>query len=119
MARQEFSRKTMAEAFKRCGGHCEKCSAKLGPGNREYDHIVPCELGGDASLDNCQVLCRNCHGSKTAKQDVPAIRKSDRVRDKHNGAFRRSSRGFRKAPRQSKATSPIQPKFDGDILARR
>lgn len=95
MARHEFSRKTLAEAFKRANGHCEKCTAKLGPGNTEYDHIVPCELGGEATLDNCQVLCRSCHALKTGKQDVPAIRKSDRQRDKFNGAFKRKSKGFR------------------------
>lgn len=107
MARQEFSRKTKAQAFERAQGHCELCGLKLQTGRIEYDHIVPCELSGDNSLGNCQCICTACHSAKTGQQDVPAIRKSDRQRDKHNGAFRKSSRGFRKAPPQRSASRPL------------
>jgi hypothetical protein len=44
------------------------------------------------------VLCKTCHGAKTAKQDVPAIAKSKRVRNKHINATdkRRGFRGWRR-----------------------
>jgi 5-methylcytosine-specific restriction protein A len=47
----------------------------------EFDHRIPCAEGGDNSLENCDVLCRNCHGAKT-KKDVPRIAKGKRIRDK-------------------------------------
>ena len=101
MPRIEFSRKIKGEAFLRCDGKCEKCSAKLKVGEGDFDHILPCEFGGEATLDNCQVLCIPCHrgpGGKTA-DDIRAIRKSDRIRDKHRGTFpatrnKIKSRGF-------------------------
>jgi 5-methylcytosine-specific restriction endonuclease McrA len=76
--RTEFNAKTKMQAFTRCGGHCEECSAKLFTGNIEYDHLIPCEMGGDASLANCSVKCRSCHKLKTTADDVPAIAKAKR-----------------------------------------
>lgn len=109
MSRREFSRKTRAQAFTRCGGRCEKCSAHLKVGEGEYDHILEAALGGDNSLDNCQVLCVPCHREKT-RTGVRAIRKSDRMRDKHSGAFKRTRRlrgqGFTKAPPQNSTRYP-------------
>lgn len=106
--RKEFTRKVKSMAFERSGGRCEVCTAKLSPSKFEYDHVVPCALGGSNDLSNCRVTCSNCHGEKTFKTDIPMIRKSDRVRDKHNGAFRKSSRGFRKAPPQRSASRKIE-----------
>lgn len=81
--RTEFPSKVRVEAFRRCGGLCEKCTAKLSVGKFHYDHIIPDAFGGEPILSNCQVLCVNCHGEKTAKVDVPAYAKSNRVRSKH------------------------------------
>ena len=94
--RREFTRKTRAQAFERCGGCCEECGAKLKVGEGEYDHRIPCAMGGEATLDNCQVLCRVCHrapGAKTA-QDVANISKAKRREHKHLGIKRTKSRGF-------------------------
>lgn len=88
MPRSEFSRKVMKAAWERCSGRCEKCTAKLFPRKYAYDHIQPDQMGGEPTLDNCQVLCTNCHSEKTFKVDIPTIRKSDRQRDKHIGAMR-------------------------------
>jgi 5-methylcytosine-specific restriction protein A len=85
--RAEFSRKTKAAAFMRSGGGCERCSAKLFAGNVEYDHQLPCALGGDNSLENCLVLCRACHRTVKTPDDVRRIRKSDRQRDRAIGAL--------------------------------
>lgn len=75
--RVEFAAKVKAEAFQRANGHCEKCTAKLYPGKYEYDHEIPCALGGDASVSNCVVKCKNCHRVKT-RSDVAVIAKAKR-----------------------------------------
>lgn len=101
--RREFSKKTRAEAFLRCGGKCEACHAVLKTGEAEFDHVIPCALGGEATLENCQVLCRTCHrgaGAKTA-DDQARISKAKRQYLKHNGLWPQSkaklqSRGFGK-----------------------
>jgi 5-methylcytosine-specific restriction enzyme A len=97
MNRQEFSAKIKVAAFERSGGHCEICTRKLATGDINYDHIIPCESGGNASLDNCQVLCRSCHRTKTDREDRPTIAKSRRVRRNHLGVRKQSKfRGWRK-----------------------
>ena len=35
----------------------------------EVDHIIPKRLGGSNKLSNLQSLCKNCHSTKTAKED--------------------------------------------------
>lgn len=85
LMRQEFSKHTKALAFQRAKGKCEGCGFILRPGKFHYDHIKACEFGGQATLDNCKVLCIECHGEKTSKQDVPAIAKSNRIRARAAG----------------------------------
>ncbi len=103
MTRREFPAKVKATAFELAGGRCEHCTRKLGPGDVHYDHRTPDANGGEPVLNNCSVLCRSCHGSKTAHRDIPAIAKGKRIRQKHIGARRPSSfRGWRK--------------FDGQIV---
>lgn len=112
MSRREFPKIVTLKAWERSGGHCEKCTAKLMPGRFQYDHIVPDALGGEPTLDNCQVLCSACHGEKTAGRDVPAVAKSNRVRAKFLGLAspkrRLSGPGFRKAEPQHSATRPLK-----------
>src|SRR5215469_6266573 len=88
--REEFSKATKLQAWVRCKGHCEQCSAKLYPGKYEFHHIGECTFGGDADLSNCLVLCRNCHGGVTADRSV-VIAKSNRQRAKHLGLRRKRS----------------------------
>lgn len=85
MKRQEFSTRVRDEAYQRCGGKCESCGADLAPGRYQFDHIVPAGLGGAATLENCAVLCRNCHSNKTHNVDRPRMAKADRGRKKHLG----------------------------------
>lgn len=98
--RREFSKATKLEAWQRSGGNCETCSLPI-RGRPEYDHITPCGLGGDNSLENCAVLCRQCHAIKTHEPDGDRSKmsKADRVRLKHLGIIRPKgtikSRGFR------------------------
>lgn len=118
MSRQEFSRKTKRDAFMRAGGHCEgtlpngsRCGCKLTVGKMTYDHRIPDWMGGEPTLENCQVLCSPCDKAKTA-QDAADRAKAKRREDSHRG-IKESPRqqirsaGFRKADRRHPATSPV------------
>jgi 5-methylcytosine-specific restriction protein A len=111
--RTEFSSKVRVAAFQRSGGFCEKCTAKLWPGKFAYDHIIPDQFGGEATLENCAVLCTNCHGEKTAKADIPAIAKSTRVRALHLGAKTKHSR-----PMPGSRASGLKKHMDGSVSRR-
>lgn len=87
--RLEFSRTVKRDALKRSKWFCEKCTAKLSTGKFEFDHIQPANDGGEATLENCRVLCVNCHKGVT-KVYVRELRKAERIRDKHSGALCRS-----------------------------
>lgn len=110
--REEFDQRTKDKAWFRAEGNCRSCKVKIAPGHEEYDHILPTALGGKATLANCQVLCRACHGVKTAKEDVPRIRKADRQRRYHNGTKAEPTKkiegaGFTPAKPQNKASKPL------------
>lgn len=95
--RQEFSANTKLLARRRCGGMCENCGIQIRPGNGpEYDHIVESFYGGGNDLENCQVLCRNCHGAKTSSR-APEMAKSRRL-EKAAAGVRKSKRPMRKPP---------------------
>ncbi|HWD14187.1 MAG TPA: HNH endonuclease signature motif containing protein [Pseudochrobactrum sp.] len=97
--RIEFTRKIKAQIITRANGKCEKCSAILKAGEGEVDHILPCALGGEATVANGRLLCRVCHVEKTA-DDIRRVRKSDRQRDKASGALRtKSALAGRKQPK--------------------
>jgi 5-methylcytosine-specific restriction protein A len=108
-ARREFSRKTRAEVHLRAGGCCEACGAKLKVGEGEYDHILPNELGGEPTADNCRLICMVCHKAKTA-EDIRRIRKADRQRDRHSGALKPSSR-----PVLGSRASGVRKRMDGSV----
>lgn len=78
--RREFSNKVKLAAWQRCGGRCEVpwCNAKLHPGRFIYDHRNPDYFGGEPTLENCQVICRECNREKTNK-DARDIAKSRRI----------------------------------------
>jgi len=96
MSRSEFSAKVKSDAWKRCGGKCEGCTAKLFPGKFDYDHRKADGLGGEPTLENCQVLCKSCHHEKTVKEDRPIMDKADNIREKHFGI--KTKTGFRRPP---------------------
>jgi 5-methylcytosine-specific restriction protein A len=112
-SRTEFKATIKLGAFQRAKGCCEQCKSgvKLLTGDIFYDHRIPDAMGGEATLDNCQVLCRSHHDAKTRKADVPAIAKVKRIERKRIGIRKPSklqSRGFSKAPAQRSATRPIE-----------
>lgn len=129
--RHEFSKATKREALKRSGGHCEavgevyglepgqRCGAKLGAG-LEFDHYpVPATDRDSDTLDNCVSCCKACHRFKTSRYDVPMQAKGRRIRDREAGIRANpqlQGPGFRKSPKQQRASTPLAPKFEGDIL---
>lgn len=94
--RRPFPAKVMLAAFERAKDHCEGCGAPLRTGRFHYDHILPDAMGGEPTLENCQVLCTACHGIKTRTGDIPRIAKTKRIRAKHLGIKRQ--RGWWKPP---------------------
>ena len=48
---------------------CKKCSIKL-PAWFEVDHVVRLEHGGGNDVQNLEALCRECHGKKTAMENM-------------------------------------------------
>lgn len=116
----EFTGKIKDAAAKRADGKCEKCGLPFNGRRPEYDHILPAALGGKPELANCMVLCEPCHKAKTAKEDVPRIRKADRQRRAANGSkaeprVKLQSKGFAtsaKTPRIQKQSLPPRPLFE-------
>jgi hypothetical protein len=50
--------------WQRDGGQCVQCGL---PEDLEFDHVIPWSLGGADSVENLQLLCRSCNGSKGAR----------------------------------------------------
>jgi hypothetical protein len=48
---------------------CKKCNNLLDE-TYEIDHIIALEDNGSNNLKNLQALCRNCHGKKTARNNI-------------------------------------------------
>lgn len=48
---------------------CRECTKKL-PAWYEVDHKVRLEYGGTNHVDNLVALCRDCHGRKTASENL-------------------------------------------------
>ena len=101
--RKAFTQPVKAAVLQRSNGMCEA------PGctnvGRDFDHIKPVAIGGDNSLDNCQLLCRPCNAAKgvteaqdAAKADRQGGRSGQyarRTRAKAEGRYKPiSGRGF-------------------------
>ena len=48
---------------------CKHCQKKL-PAWFEVDHVMKLEYGGSNNVDNLEALCRDCHGKKTALENL-------------------------------------------------
>jgi hypothetical protein len=49
--------------------HCKHCKKQL-PAWFEVDHVIKLEYGGSNDIDNLEALCRECHGKKTAMENL-------------------------------------------------
>lgn len=108
--------------FEREGGKCHLSGRKIRPGDLwDLDHKIALINGGEHRESNLFPALRDKHRQKT-REDVRQKSEAARVKSKHLGIRKPpsfQSRGFEKRPKQSKASSPIPPKFPGDILARK
>jgi hypothetical protein len=115
--RIEFSRATRVAALKRCTDEqgvprCETCHLALKANGYAFDHVIPDQLGGQATFRNCAVLCTACHTAKTGTVDVPAIAKAKRREARHLGVAtpprsKIQGPGFVKAEPQHRASRPL------------
>ena len=48
---------------------CKHCSKQL-PAWFEVDHVTKLEYGGSNNIENLEALCRDCHGKKTAMENL-------------------------------------------------
>ena len=48
---------------------CKQCKKQL-PAWFEVDHVIKLEYGGSNNIDNLEALCRDCHGRKTACENL-------------------------------------------------
>lgn len=88
MTRAEFPVKVRKAAYERSGGKCECCGRPFGKHPKErphYDHVLPDFLGGKPTLENCEVLRRDCHEAKTARDDTPKFAKVRREDKRRKG----------------------------------
>jgi 5-methylcytosine-specific restriction endonuclease McrA len=107
----EFSAKTKQQAAERAKGHCERCTAPLREGHYRYDHDIPIALGGESTLENCVVACKNCDDTKTYQHDLPRIAKAERNSRKSHGIKKRSRfPGSRDSPWRKKISGKIVPR---------
>jgi len=60
--RPEFPSDIKKKIIARSGNRCERCDIDFDEGfTGEFHHIIPAVFGGDNSINNCSLLCRNCH----------------------------------------------------------
>jgi len=58
MRENDFSSITKKQALKRANYRCERCWSEI---DLECHHRLSLQLGGQSNLENCIVLCHNCH----------------------------------------------------------
>lgn len=109
---RNFSRPVKRAAYARSHGRCENPSCGIalpaGWGGIRYDHIVNWAISRDSSLENCQVLCADCHLWKTAQHDTPVAAKCQRIEDERIG-IKRPGKKFRR---------DLTKKFNGQVVPR-
>lgn len=112
--KDEFSKDTKAKAFARAKGHCEcGCGMKIIAGDGpEYDHRIEVALGGDNSLENCVVLRKRCHRSKTSSH-AGTLAKVKRTAEKNAGLRKPKGR-----PLPGTKASGWKKRFDGSTVRR-
>lgn len=88
--RKEFSRRTKLQAVDRCrenGGLCE-CGCGLPIDwvkGCEFNHEIPAEHDGPNTLENCQVVRKDCH-KKITRAQAKQFAKDRKIRARATGA---------------------------------
>lgn len=86
----------------------------------DCDHIVPLIDGGENRESNLQLMLAEHHVEKTKVENSQrAHARRHQAKAFTRPASKIRSPGFAKAQPQRKATSPVEGKFEGDIMRRR
>jgi 5-methylcytosine-specific restriction endonuclease McrA len=70
-SKRSVSQRMKKEVGARAGWKCEVCRDTVNA-NFEVDHRVPLFKAGDNSFENLQLLCPDCHRTKTAEDATDA-----------------------------------------------
>lgn len=120
--RKKISKKEAARLFLLHNGMCANCGLQIKSGERWFiEHVDALVLGGAETDDNRRPAhLTKCKAKKDAA-DAAARAKRDRIitQDFDRGDRPKlQSQRFPKRPKQNRASSPLAPKFEGDILSR-
>lgn len=54
--------KVRLKVMERTGNRCERCDIDFDSNFKgEFHHIIPIVKGGKNTIENCSLLCKNCH----------------------------------------------------------
>ena len=62
-----FTESQKRSAYEKQNGICNNCGNHFDIKEMEADHITPWHAGGKTSVDNCQMLCKDCNRRKSGK----------------------------------------------------
>lgn len=62
-----FTESQKRSAYEKQNGICKICGKHFDIKEMEADHITPWHAGGKTSIDNCQMLCKDCNRRKSGK----------------------------------------------------
>lgn len=62
-----FTENQKRSAYEKQNGICKNCGKHFDIKEMEADHIIPWHAGGKTSVDNCQMLCKDCNRRKSGK----------------------------------------------------
>ena len=94
-----FTRPQRVEIFKRDGMQCQGCGAKWDDGIMlECHHVNPLNCGGENSVSNGKLLCRDCH--RKAHIRLSQIAKTKEQRNANANAARMIESVIRKKGRK-------------------
>ena len=62
-----FTESQKRSAYEKQNGICKNCGKHFDIKEMEADHITPWHAGGKTSIDNCQMLCKDCNRRKSGK----------------------------------------------------
>lgn len=62
-----FTESQKRSAYEKQNGICKNCGKHFDIKEMEADHITPWHAGGKTSIENCQMLCKDCNRRKSGK----------------------------------------------------
>lgn len=62
-----FTESQKRSVYEKQNGICKNCGKHFDIKEMEADHITPWHAGGKTSVDNCQMLCKDCNRRKSGK----------------------------------------------------